>query len=410
MQAQYHVKNVSPEAFDAFVREHPNGLVFQTAGYNRAMLTHGFTKSDYLALADAEGNIAAGSAFYMKPLPKPFHFFYYAIAKHAFTVDYENQALFEKLLEETRAYLSKQGVILLTFDLPVDEGHEDFYRRLEALGCETKVFDKVNNNNIIYRHNSVLDLDGDIKQILKRMKGNSRRAMNKTLDFGYEIETAGMERFDEFYDLLNIAAERGDFEIDDRESMRHKVAGILDIPGTEMWFVRLHGEKTAEFYRGEREKALKVIRREEKKNHPNENRLREERNFLASTERSIEEMEALSKEHPEGIVLSGCMIADVGQKITYMYAGSKDDYRNYFPNYHMIYKMIERSVEKGYEVLDLSGTQSDENPGGLASFKLSLGARTLAFSGDIQMVCKKPWGNLFKKLLQKRREKQYEDE
>lgn len=403
----YHVADCTAEVFDAFVHTHPNGLIFQTARYNKAMLTNGFTEWDYVAVADESGMLVGGLAFYMKPLPKPFQFFYYAVSKHAFTVNYENRELFTFLFEAVRKKMKQLGVVLFTFDLPVDENNKDFYRYVESLGCETRVFSDDNSNNIIFRHNSFLDLSGSIAEILKRMKGNSRRAVNKALDFDYELEIGGMDRFDEFYDLLEVSADRAGFVNDNRESLRHKVAGILEIPGSELWFVRLHGEKTAAYFRKERDKALKVIAREEKKKNPNENRLREERSFVASQEERIAEMEELAREYPEGRVLAACLIGEAGQKITYMYSGSLDEYRHYFPVYFEIYKMIERSKERGYEVLDLSGTESDEEAQGLGNFKLGLGGKTVSFSGNITCVIKKPWGNLFKALLKKRRQKQF---
>lgn len=395
--------NCTAEDFDAFVRQHPNGLVSQLAGYNEVMLTDGFTKSDFVAVADETGALVGGCAFYMKPLPRPFNCFYYALTKHAFTVDYENEALFAYLLEATKQKMRQLNVVLFSFDVPVSERNEGFYRRLEAMGCETKVFAEENSHNVFYRHNSRLDISDDLPAILKAMKGNTRRAIQKSLNFGFEIEKAGMERFDEFYEILELSAARDGFSLEKRERFRKKVEGILALEGSELWFVRFSGQKTKAYFESEKRKSEQVIEREEKKAKPNENRLREERSLLASIEERLAEMDELINRLPDGVVLSACLIGEAGQKNTYMYAGSTDEYRNYFPNYYMIYKLIEHSKAKGFKVLDLSGTQSDDKPGGLGSFKLSLGAETIAYSGDIYLVIMKPWGTIFKKLLQKRR-------
>lgn len=63
----------------------------------------------------------------------------------------------------------------------------------------------------------------------------------------------------------------------------------------------------------------------------------------------------IKQEHPEGVILSGALLAQSGHKAYYLYGASSDSYREYLPNHNMQFEMMKYARDNGAKTYDFGG-------------------------------------------------------
>lgn len=90
-----------------------------------------------------------------------------------------------------------------------------------------------------------------------------------------------------------------------------------------------------------------------------QNMINDAQNKIAKNEDLKRDLEALEKEHPEGIYLSGALLMFAGSKSYYLYGASSNEFRDFLPNHHMQYTMMKYAREHGATTYDFGGTDND---------------------------------------------------
>ncbi|NFW94833.1 lipid II:glycine glycyltransferase FemX, partial [Staphylococcus aureus] len=125
-------------------------------------------------------------------------------------------------------------------------------------------------------------------------------------------------------------------------------------------------------------------------------------NKIAKNEDLKRDLEALEKEHPEGIYLSGALLMFAGSKSYYLYGASSNEFRDFLPNHHMQYTMMKYAREHGATTYDFGGTDNDPDKDsehyGLWAFKKVWGTYLSEKIGEFDYVLNQPLYQLIEQV------------
>jgi peptidoglycan pentaglycine glycine transferase (the first glycine) len=195
--------SVTPDDWDRFVTNHPNGHVLQTAPWGALKSQFGWSAGQ-VGLT-REGKLVAGAQVLIRRLPA-------GLGRLAYVpkgplVDWEDEAQVKALLEALDRAARAQGAIALTIepDLP-DEGM--LRERLHALGFSPSPLGSVQPRRTI-----VVDISPDENTILKAMKQKTRYNVRLAERKGVTVREATESDLPAFHALMATTGERDEFGV-----------------------------------------------------------------------------------------------------------------------------------------------------------------------------------------------------
>lgn len=133
-----------------------------------------------------------------------------------------------------------------------------------------------------------------------------------------------------------------------------------------------------------------------------QNMINDAQNKIAKNEDLKRDLEALEKEHPEGIYLSGALLMFAGSKSYYLYGASSNEFRDFLPNHHMQYTMMKYAREHGATTYDFGGTDNDPDKDsehyGLWAFKKVWGTYLSEKIGEFDYILNQPLYQLIEQV------------
>ncbi|AYU55874.1 lipid II:glycine glycyltransferase FemX [Staphylococcus debuckii] len=386
--------NITNQEHDAFVKSHPNGDLLQlTQWAETKKLTGWYSKR--VAVGE-NGEIKGVAQLLFKKVPKlPFTLCY---VSRGFVADYNDKAVLEALLQNTKqvAQQEKAYAIKIDPDVEVDKAG-DALGNLKQLGFVHKGFKEgLSKDYIQPRMTMITPIDKSDEELIKSFERRNRSKVRLALKRGTKVERAGRDQLKIFADLMRITGERDGFLTRDISYFENIYDALHPDGDAELFLVKLEPESVLkEITEENRDVEAEIEKLKQKKQDKKTlNKIKDAEAKIARNQKLIAQMEELRSKHPDGVYLSGALLMFCGKKSYYLYGASSNDYRDFLPNHHMQFAMMRYAREKGATTYDFGGTDNDPDKDsehyGLWAFKKTWGTYLSEKIGEFDYILNKP--------------------
>lgn len=331
-----------------------------------------------------DGEIQGVAQLLFKKVPKlPYTLCYIS---RGFVVDYSNKEALNALLDSAKeiAKAEKAYAIKIDPDVEVDKG-TDALQNLKALGFKHKGFKEgLSKDYIQPRMTMITPIDKNDDELLNSFERRNRSKVRLALKRGTTVERSDREGLKTFAELMKITGERDGFLTRDISYFENIYDALHEDGDAELFLVKLDPKENIAKVNQELNELHAEIAKWQQKMETSEkqakkaqNMINDAQNKIAKNEDLKRDLEALEKEHPEGIYLSGALLMFAGSKSYYLYGASSNEFRDFLPNHHMQYTMMKYAREHGATTYDFGGTDNDPDKDsehyGLWAFKKVVG-------------------------------------
>ncbi|QFJ00628.1 lipid II:glycine glycyltransferase FemX [Staphylococcus aureus] len=399
--------HITNQEHDAFVKSHPNGDLLQLTKWAETKILTGWYARRIAVGRDGEVQGVAQLLF--KKVPKlPYTLCYIS---RGFVVDYSNKEALNALLDSAKeiAKAEKAYAIKIDPDVEVDKG-TDALQNLKALGFKHKGFKEgLSKDYIQPRMTMITPIDKNDDELLNSFERRNRSKVRLALKRGTTVERSDREGLKTFAELMKITGERDGFLTRDISYFENIYDALHEDGDAELFLVKLDpkeniakvNQELNELH-AEIAKWQQKMKTSEKQAKKAQNMINDAQNKIAKNEDLKRDLEALEKEHPEGIYLSGALLMFAGSKSYYLYGASSNEFRDFLPNHHMQYTMMKYAREHGATTYDFGGTDNDPDKDsehyGLWAFKKVWGTYLSEKIGEFDYVLNQPLYQLIEQV------------
>lgn len=399
--------HITNQEHDAFVKSNPNGDLLQlTKWAETKKLTGWYTRR---IAVGRDGEIQGVAQLLFKKVPKlPYTLCYIS---RGFVVDYSNKEALNALLDSAKeiAKAEKAYAIKIDPDVEVDKG-TDALQNLKALGFKHKGFKEgLSKDYIQPRMTMITPIDKNDDELLNSFERRNRSKVRLALKRGTTVERSDREGLKTFAELMKITGERDGFLTRDISYFENIYDALHEDGDAELFLVKLDPKENIAKVNQELNELHAEIAKWQQKMETSEkqakkaqNMINDAQNKIAKNEDLKRDLEALEKEHPEGIYLSGALLMFAGSKSYYLYGASSNEFRDFLPNHHMQYTMMKYAREHGATTYDFGGTDNDPDKDsehyGLWAFKKVWGTYLSEKIGEFDYVLNQPLYQLIEQV------------
>lgn len=327
--------HITNQEHDAFVKSHPNGDLLQLTKWAETKKLTGWYARRIAVGRDGEVQGVAQLLF--KKVPKlPYTLCYIS---RGFVVDYSNKEALNALLDSAKeiAKAEKAYAIKIDPDVEVDKG-TDALQNLKALGFKHKGFKEgLSKDYIQPRMTMITPIDKNDDELLNSFERRNRSKVRLALKRGTTVERSDREGLKTFAELMKITGERDGFLTRDISYFENIYDALHEDGDAELFLVKLDPKENIAKVNQELNELHAEITKWQQKMETSEkqakkaqNMINDAQNKIAKNEDLKRDLEALEKEHPEGIYLSGALLMFAGSKSYYLYGASSNEFRDFF--------------------------------------------------------------------------------
>ncbi|HHS2994538.1 lipid II:glycine glycyltransferase [Staphylococcus argenteus] len=399
--------HITNQEHDAFVKSHPNGDLLQlTKWAETKQLTGWYARR---IAVGRDGEVQGVAQLLFKKVPRlPFTLCYIS---RGFVVDYSNKEALNALLESAKeiAKAEKAYAIKIDPDVEVDKA-TDALQNLKALGFKHKGFKEgLSKDYIQPRMTMITPIDKTDDELLNSFERRNRSKVRLALKRGTTVERSNREGLKTFAELMKITGERDGFLTRDISYFENIYDALHEDGDAELFLVKLDPKENIAKVNQELNELNAEIAKWQQKKETSEkqakkaqNMINDAKNKIAKNEDLKRDLEALEREHPDGIYLSGALLMFAGAKSYYLYGASSNEFRDFLPNHHMQYTMMKYARDHGATTYDFGGTDNDPDKDsehyGLWAFKKVWGTYLSEKVGEFDYVLNQPLYQLIEQV------------
>ncbi|CDR63954.1 TPA: lipid II:glycine glycyltransferase [Staphylococcus argenteus] len=399
--------HITNQEHDAFVKSHPNGDLLQlTKWAETKQLTGWYARR---IAVGRDGEVQGVAQLLFKKVPRlPFTLCYIS---RGFVVDYSNKEALNALLESAKeiAKAEKAYAIKIDPDVEVDKA-TDALQNLKALGFKHKGFKEgLSKDYIQPRMTMITPIDKTDDELLNSFERRNRSKVRLALKRGTTVERSNREGLKTFAELMKITGERDGFLTRDISYFENIYDALHEDGDAELFLVKLDPKENIAKVNQELNELNAEIAKWQQKKETSEkqakkaqNMINDAKNKIAKNEDLTRDLEALEREHPDGIYLSGALLMFAGAKSYYLYGASSNEFRDFLPNHHMQYTMMKYARDHGATTYDFGGTDNDPDKDsehyGLWAFKKVWGTYLSEKVGEFDYVLNQPLYQLIEQV------------
>ncbi|WP_114571035.1 lipid II:glycine glycyltransferase FemX [Exiguobacterium flavidum] len=393
----YHRIDLSIEAFDEFVKQHPKGDLLQLPAWGE--VKKGWDH-ERIAVGDSNGPVGTGLLLFKKVPKLPYTLCY---APRGFVVDYDDLEAVAALRDAAVEVAKQHKAIAIKIDPNVDrDEYPGFIGEMARLGFKHQGYGG-GFDHAQPRFTMETNLDRDEQEIFEafhpKFRYNVRLAERKGIvcyEAGREdlktfaelmVETGerdgfsirGLDYFENLYDKLRLNGDAALFltKLDVEQALAN-VEALLIEAGNELEKIERQLEKE------QKEKKLKSL----------ENRKGQTNAQIEKAQASKTELLGIAAKHPNGVILSGAILTLAGRRSYYLYGASSNAYREFMPNHLMQWTMMKYAKAHGALSYDFGGVSGSTDPedhyAGLYAFKSGWGSEMIEKAGEFDYVLNRP--------------------
>ncbi|HHO1071826.1 TPA: lipid II:glycine glycyltransferase, partial [Staphylococcus aureus] len=300
--------HITNQEHDAFVKSNPNGDLLQLTKWAETKKLTGWYARRIAVGRD--GEIQGVAQLLFKKVPKlPYTLCYIS---RGFVVDYSNKEALNALLDSAKeiAKAEKAYAIKIDPDVEVDKG-TDALQNLKALGFKHKGFKEgLSKDYIQPRMTMITPIDKNDDELLNSFERRNRSKVRLALKRGTTVERSDREGLKTFAELMKITGERDGFLTRDISYFENIYDALHEDGDAELFLVKLDPKENIAKVNQELNELHAEIAKWQQKMETSEkqakkaqNMINDAQNKIAKNEDLKRDLEALEKEHPEGIYL-----------------------------------------------------------------------------------------------------------
>jgi len=233
----------------------------------------------------------------------------------------------------------------LKIDPFIDEKDYKVIENLERLGFINRK-EKVGYENIQCRENYILLLNKSEDEIFASFMSKHRYNIRLSDRKGVVCKFCGKEKLDEFYSLMKETAQRDGFTIRKKDYFERILSEFGKAAGLCLCYL-------------------------------------------------------------DDKLLSGALYILYGERLSYVYGCSSNEYRNYMPCYKMHSELIKYAIKNNAKIYDFGGIPYfyDENHRnyGVYRFKKGFNGKVITYAGEFDYIYKKSFVKIFGSILKKKK-------
>src|SRR5699024_9973727 len=356
--------NITDKEHDDFVMTHKNGDLLQLTSWAKTKELTGWY-SGRIAVSKIDRLIGVALLLFKKIPKLPVTMCY---VSRGFVCDYKDTEVVKALLSAAKTLAQDERAYTIKIDPDIDATtNRDVIDDLKLLGFKHHgLTDGMSKKVIQPRTTMVTKIDVDDQTLLKSFERNNRTKVRNALKAGTTVVKASRQDLPTFVKLMEETGERDGFLTRDITYFESLYDNLNPNGHMELFLVKLLPNEALNSINTDIEKVRKDMTKAEK----------------------------IKESHPDGIVLSGALLALSGHKSYYLYGASSNEYREYLPNHHMQWHMMLYAREKGATTYDFGGVsvEPDKNDEhfGLWQFKKVWGTSVSDKVGEFDYVLNKP--------------------
>lgn len=233
----------------------------------------------------------------------------------------------------------------------------------EDLGYTHQGFTKQLVNKELLRHQAVLDISGDEKDILNHMESTTRYNTRASERMNVKLRYLDDDEYDKFIKLYKETEEHIGYDPMEVEKLKN----LLDILKKQLFVTmsyvdleeymnRLESEN-AELESDKLDMQEKIDAGEGTKRM--KNRLNEQEDLVESKEKRIEKVKAIQVEHGNIIELSAAMYYYNNHEMVYLFSGSNPEFSMFMGTNYTTWEMIKKAKALGLGRFNFFGLTGD---------------------------------------------------
>lgn len=429
------ITDIQKERFNEFVKNHEKNHFAQSFEWGAFKANSPEWDFDPVGLVDETGNLVAAALVLIRYLPvikRPFLYI-----SRGFVIDFDDKELLETFVTSFKKYAQSKKAIFFKIDPDIKCADDDatdkgadknmLITNLENIGFKHLGFAQDFDSNIQPRYTFRLNIESDVKDLLKGCHSKTRYNIKLAEKRGIEIIEGTRDELPIFQEIMKVTGERQGF-LTRPLTYFEKMYDQLNPSGMcKLYLAKLNAKQALDNVKSELanseklitqyEKELAVDELTEKRKNKITNLLNQENNKHKKLTANLSEIQEIYNKHPEGIIMSGIITTYFGNKSWYLYGASSNLYREFMPNYLMQWHVLTEAKKNNYEIYDffgISGRTDEADPlHGLYRFKKGFGGEFTEFIGEFDYVVNPAlyfaWTTvlpMFKKYKSKLRHKQ----
>ena len=316
-------------------------------------------------------------------------FGYEFYAPRGILVDYKNKELLTFFVENLKKYIRKRKGYVLRIDPyyirverdidgNVVEGgvnNEEAITNLKKLGFKKSAHPE----QISWSFSLDLDKNKSDDEILKEMKGNTRRDITRAIKNDLIFREIGYDEINLFKEVLDSTGDRKGFSTRNLDYFKKLYNELVPKDLAKFVVVELDIDKTL----GTKEKEKKELSEKLKTTKKNTATLEDQ---IGKINKEIDELKELKKEKGKKIVLAADIFITYGDEVVYLYGGNDDKYMKYCGAYLTQWEMIKYGRDNGFKKHNFYGISGnlteDDKEYGVYKFKKGFGGYVEELIGE----------------------------
>lgn len=384
--------------FDAFAINHPRHNYYQTSNYGRLMTKNGHN-SYYLGLVDEAGEVKAATLMIVKNRKNDKKKMGYC--PRGFLIEWENEELVKEFTEKLKEFLSSRNFTYVKIDPMIiykdhnidgsDKGESPFSsltKKLQSLGY---IHMGYNNGYEASkpRWNSLVFMNNDITTLYNSISKEARDKIKEAAKLGNKVYKGEQKDIPILFGLINSNIPPIEYY--------YNYAEFYGTNNFEIYFNKLepieyvNASKMA--YEKEEMRNSELNMQMQNFYNPNKENIINEKiqsdELLAKYKRNMLEASRLFQQYPEGIITAGVVVIRYGKTITFLASGSKEEFRDQYPEYLLKWQLMQEFAKQGYTIVNLGGLTSELRRDYNSTVKVELANRIVEYIGEFDLVINK---------------------
>lgn len=408
------VTNIKKEEYDNFVSRHEKGHFLQSYNWGEFAKCKKNLTPHYVGIKD-KNKLLCTALILEKHLPLNLSYFY---IPRGFVIDYSNDELLNRFVEEIKKYAKLNKAIFIKMDpdliinrhnyldeeVKSDYKKDDLLKTFKKLGFKHLGFTK-NFETTQPRYSFRIDFNSDINTVYEHFSKTTKQRIKKAMDLEVEVEIGTKEDLKEFYKLMRITENRKDFVTHNLDYYEKLYDIFKKEDKCNLFLGKVNMNRMIEIKKNELEplnKEKKMLETLENRSKTQNNKLRELTKRCDKLTSDIKSYQDIREKYGDKIILNGHFIIEYGNMAWVLYAGNHNILTDTYANYKTYYEHIKyyHSKVKVYDQFGTIGDINKDNPlVGLHDFKKKFGGDYVEFIGEFDIILKPFYYFCFTKLV-----------
>lgn len=402
-----YIKAIDEITLDKFLASQEDNVFFHYSswaevGKKRNFIPHllGFYQENNLKATAIllEKKVLAWSIFY---LPR------------GFCLNYLDNELLKEVILLTKEYVYKHKGLYFYFDpeliwhylndeakiketIVENEKLIESFKKLKAKWRgKTLYFNQMSNPRFTF----LVPLKNDL---LVQAHPTIRKILKRNNPYNLKIYKGNKDDIAAFYEVMASTAKTKNIYLEPLSYFKDFYETLAQKQQADIWLAKIDIAKLKNYYR------TKIASLEKEKNNLDANnkspknsaKLKDFTNQINKLNKELKEANSLPEKE---LTLSAIITAKAGNKVSTIHGGNSIHLRSLYANYELYYHILLDAKEKGYDYVDLFGSEGEINPQkeeyGIFLFKLRFGGYFIEYIGEFIIYTRPILAFIFKTLL-----------